>query len=67
MIFVCLESEAAFGNANLVVVLRHQSVYGFASVAIDPPPFPEVSPPGKEGLAKKENRDIELGRGQFGK
>ena len=67
MIFVCLESEAAFRRVNLVLVLRNQSVCGFASVAIDFPPVPEISPLGKEGLAEKENRDFELGCGQFGK
>ena len=67
MIFVCLESEAAFRSANFVLVLRDQSVCGFASVAIDPPPVPEISPPGKEGIAEKENRDFELGHGQSGK
>ena len=67
MIFACRESEAAFKSVNLVLVLRDQSVCGFASVAIDPPPVPEISPLGKEGLTKKENHDFELGPGQFGK
>ena len=67
MIFVCLKSEATFRSVNLVLVLHDQSVYGFASVANDPPRVPEISPLGKEGLAEKENRDFELGPGQFGK
>ena len=59
--------ETTFRSVNLVLGLRNQSLCGFVSVAIDPPPVPEISPLGKEGLAKKENREFELGPGQFGK
>ena len=67
MIFVCLESEAAFRSVNLFLVLHDQSVCSFTSVAFDPPPVPGISLLGKEGLAEKENHDFELGSGQFGK
>ena len=60
MTFVCLKSEAAFRSINLVLVVHDQSVYDSASVAIDPPPVPEISPLGKESLVEKENHDFDL-------